>query len=191
MPRSKDSFTQEEINNMVKLHYDGYLNKDIAEIYGTSKTMIARIFHDVEIPSRHPFLTEERKNDIKEYYEKFLSKIKTCKAMHCNYVTLNKIIKEYNLRELSMSDIKRKYIIDDNYFDVIDTPNKAYALGIYYADGNVSKNKNYFSISLQERDKDILDKLNHEFGGDRKLSLVEYNKKNDKWQNQYVLSMSS
>lgn len=50
-----------------------------------------------------------------------------------------------------------------NYFETIDTPNKAYFLGLFHADGSISRRqqtKNYeeiaFKISLQERDKDIL-----------------------------------
>lgn len=50
-----------------------------------------------------------------------------------------------------------KYSLDINYFDVIDTEDKAYFLGFLYADGNVGKNKNTISIVLSEKDLQILE----------------------------------
>lgn len=62
---------------------------------------------------------------------------------------------------------------DENYFEIIDTPQKAYFLGLMYADGYVShskrllgNNKIYIcykmSISLQEQDKSILELFKRE-----------------------------
>lgn len=191
MSRKKDSFTQNEIDKMVELHNDGMLNREIAELYDTSKTMVSRIFKELKIPSRHPVLTENRKIEIKNYYLSCYNKKQTCTEMHCGENTVNSIIKEYGLCEKSLSEIRRKYDVIDNYFDIIDTQNKAYALGLYYADGTVSKNKNYVSISLQERDVNILDKLNNEFGGNRKLTFVKFNDKNSNWSNQYMFTVAS
>lgn len=59
--------------------------------------------------------------------------------------------------------------INDHYFDMIDTPLKAYLLGFIYADGWVCHNeetRNYeFGIELQASDKYILEKINAELGG--------------------------
>ena len=191
MSRRKDSFTQNEIDKMVELHNNGMLNREIAELYDTSTTMISRIFQELKIPSRHPVLTEERKNEIKNYYLSCYNKKQTCIEMHCGEDTINSIIKEYELYEKSMPEIRRKYNVVDNFFDTIDTQNKAYSLGLYYADGTVSKNKNYVSISLQECDVNILNKLNNEFGGNRKLTLVRFNDKNPNWSNQYMFTVAS
>lgn len=177
---------------MIELHNNGLLNREIADMYDTSKTMVSRIFQELNIPSRHPSLTEERKNKIKDYYLSCYNKRQTCKEMHCGECTLNSIINEYGLYEPTMSVIKRKYDIDEDYFDVIDTQNKAYALGLYYADGSVASNGGTLvRLSLQECDKEILDKLNSEFGGNRKLLFIEYHKKNKNWSNQYCLSISN
>jgi hypothetical protein len=57
---------------------------------------------------------------------------------------------------------------NENYFDIIDTPQKAYFLGLMYADGGIwhtDKIGKYgnvlhqyqMSINLQERDKSILE----------------------------------
>ena len=44
MSRSKDSFTDIEINEMIRLHNEGKYNHEIADLFETSKTMVARIF---------------------------------------------------------------------------------------------------------------------------------------------------
>lgn len=191
MLRRKDSFTQNDIDKIIKLHNDGMLNREIAELFESSTTMISRILQESDVPSRHPILTDERKNEIKEYYLSCYNKKETCKVMHCGNETLNEIIKEYNLYEKSLSEIRRKYDVNDEYFDVIDTQNKAYALGLYYSDGTVHKTKNYVTISLQECDVDILYKLNNEFGGNRKLTFIKLNEKNTNWSNQYMFTVSS
>lgn len=60
---------------------------------------------------------------------------------------------------------KRKYSLNENYFDVIDTRNKAYILGFIYADGSVYNN--YFSIIVNQKDKSVLDFIKQElnYGG--------------------------
>ena len=52
---------------------------------------------------------------------------------------------------------ERKYIINDTYFDNIDTEEKAYFLGFLYADGSNDGYRTY--LKLKEEDKEILEKL--------------------------------
>lgn len=58
--------------------------------------------------------------------------------------------------------ISRKYKINDNYFEVINTEDKAYWLGFLYADGTIVKQPNReksytIAITLKETDKYILE----------------------------------
>lgn len=54
----------------------------------------------------------------------------------------------------------RKYKINENFFSVIDTEEKAYALGLIYADGYINKQETQINLTLSEKDVDILKKLN-------------------------------
>lgn len=69
--------------------------------------------------------------------------------------------------------MKRRYKVNDDFFEKIDNKEKAYALGMIYADGNVWRSKEWNScvidISQHERDKDILIKLLDVFESDIKL----------------------
>lgn len=49
----------------------------------------------------------------------------------------------------------RIYNVNENYFNCINSGDKAYMLGFIYADGSI--NKNYLSISLSDKDIEILE----------------------------------
>jgi hypothetical protein len=58
---------------------------------------------------------------------------------------------------ISCADIKRrKYTLNESYFEKIDTAEKAYILGFIYADGNIDKQKRALAIHLKKDDVFIL-----------------------------------
>lgn len=62
----------------------------------------------------------------------------------------------------SLDIIPRKqlpYNIDETFFDTIDAEDKAYFLGYLYADGSIEKNTTKIRMSLNEKDKMILEKF--------------------------------
>lgn len=69
---------------------------------------------------------------------------------------------------------KKNRVINDDYFNQIDTPLKAYFLGYIYADGWICKEEKYstyeFAMELSEIDRYILDMLNDELGGNNLIS---------------------
>lgn len=60
---------------------------------------------------------------------------------------------------VNQSLLQRKYNINEEFFDVIDSESKAYFLGFLYADGTISPSRNTILLSLKENDKIILEKL--------------------------------
>jgi len=83
----------------------------------------------------------------------------------------------------------RKYPLDQTYFDIIDTPDKAYFLGILYADGYNNTKRGAISINLQERDTDILVQLSALIQPSKPLQLVTYH--NSNLSRQYRLTICS
>lgn len=72
-----------------------------------------------------------------------------------------------------------KYSLNENYFENIDSNNKAYVLGFIYADGSVSNR--YLSIGLSAKDVEILYFIKNElnYGGEiynhhKKMNDKEY-----------------
>ena len=74
-----------------------------------------------------------------------------------------------------------KYHFKEDYFDNIDTPNKAYILGILYADGNVDVEKYHrMKLTLWDIDKPLLEDIRKELGMDKPLNLDKANKEKNK-----------
>ena len=57
-----------------------------------------------------------------------------------------KIKEEFNIRKVA--NRKKKFSVNDDYFEKIDTEEKAYWLGFMYADGCIRKNGNYYIIKI-------------------------------------------
>ena len=115
-------------------------------------------------------ISESEYNKIAELYNSGMSSVQIGTEYGCDHKTITKILDKLNIdRDTSRY---RKYSLDINYFDVIDTQDKAYILGLLYADGNVSLNKCTISLSLQESDMEILEKMNICLGYDRPLEIV-------------------
>ena len=68
---------------------------------------------------------------------------------------LSKWIKEKGLK----TKPHNKQFIKSNIFSIINTEEKAYWLGFLYADGNLSKSKNFISLELSIKDKKHLEKF--------------------------------
>lgn len=77
---------------------------------------------------------------------------------------IQRLIKKYNIKTRSVSDRHRKFNIDENYFDVIDTEEKAYFLGFLYADGHNNIKKH--TVNLRIMDEEIIRKLNNLISND-------------------------
>ena len=91
---------------------------------------------------------------------------------------INYLLKKYNIQK-TVSEAKRKYKINEHYFDKIDTSNKAYILGFLYADGYNNRINNTIVLSLNTKDEDILLKIRDELDSDKPLYHHTYINKSD------------
>ena len=79
----------------------------------------------------------------------------------------------------------RKHILDVHYFDSIDTEEKAYFLGLMFADGSVSKNQFY----LKMIDRDIIEKFKTALKTTVPIRVLEHKKRTEC--NSFILEISS
>lgn len=96
-------------------------------------------------------------NNIKKLYLNGLSSPKIAKQYNVNEITICKILKKCNVKP--HGEKPRKYFFNFDFFEKIDTEEKAYFLGLMYSDGCNYKVKSLCSIALAEEDKDILDQF--------------------------------
>jgi intein-encoded DNA endonuclease-like protein len=136
--------------------------------------------------------TQKEINSIIELYNKGLNCSEIAKKYNRNRTTINFLLRRNNIKiRNNKSETRQKYLINQDYFDFINSEQKAYFLGLIYADGTNSLTKNMVRLSLAERDIDILKKLKKEIGTNRPLLFTETSKRNKNWQNTYTLCLSN
>lgn len=77
------------------------------------------------------------------------------------------------LKKVGITLSPQKYKFNENYFNEIDTPNKAYFLGFIYADGCVFPPKNSCAIKLTREDDYILEQFKQELGSTKPLTYTK------------------
>ena len=106
-------------------------------------------------------LTHKEKTELFTKYEsgKYTG-ADLAKEYPISLTAINGLLRRNGYKSKSQSELQRKYPIKENFFDVINTEEKAYFLGLLYADGCNATNRNTVILSLKEDDKEILEKLN-------------------------------
>lgn len=138
------------------------------------------------------YVCPEDKEAIKRLYLSGLSTIEVGEQFNITRKKVAKILDEFGVERRKNGS--RKYNVNEHYFDKIDNQNKAYILGLLYADGCNYKKKQTISLSLEEKDKDILEKIRIEIGSDKPLEYLDYSNKHDfgyTYKNQYRLLVFS
>ena len=74
-------------------------------------------------------------------------------------ITQNTIKKNLTLMGASLIDKRGMWDLNEHFFDVIDTEEKAYWLGFIFADGYVAKDRPTFAMNLQYSDINHMQKL--------------------------------
>lgn len=129
-------------------------------------------------------------------------KVEACSLYETGAHTFTSLARRYDVSPTAMkgllnrrgcvakpfSELKRKYTLDETYFDTIGE-NQAYMLGFLYADGYHNTKRNTVVLSLAEKDKEILEVFSTELKTDKPLQFVKY--KNRRWADQYRLNVCS
>lgn len=123
------------------------------------------------------FLENEEKEIINLYQNKNMSTVKIGEKYGCSHKKIAKVLESYNIPRTGAS--RRRYKINENFFDEIDTQDKAYILGFLYADGCNYKPKQTVSMALQEEDFDILEKIRICMDNEHPLEYLDYSNKHD------------
>lgn len=98
---------------------------------------------------------------IKIYNEEYLngvSMVKLGEKYNVSPAYFSRWFKKLNLKARSNKENSRVYNVNHDYFEVIDTVEKAYWLGFMYADGYITKD-NKIGLTLAEKDKKHIEKF--------------------------------
>lgn len=130
----------------------------------------------------------EIKDDIINMYKDGKSIYRIGKILNTHDMKVGTILRENNV-ELRDKRDNRRYVFNENYFDEINTQEKAYFLGFLYADGCNDKKYNRVTMALEESDGYILEAFRQEINSNKPLNDVVYNtRENNKPQKMIVLN---
>lgn len=177
--------TKQQRNEFVILYQEGKTILEIAQKHDLTWSTVYTILKNRRIP-----VHEE--DEMCEKYLSGNSTVSISKYYGINNHLVSQVLESHGIPRTGVG--RRRYQLNENYFDDIDTPNKAYIFGFLYADGYNSMSKGTISMSLQERDKQILEDIRKEVPSERPLEFIDYSNKHDfgyTYQDQYRLLMFS
>lgn len=184
---------KEQRNYCRKLFIEGKEIKEIASHLELSYQSVYNYVKDLKEPRfTYNSFSEKEKKNIVDMYNAGMSTVKIGKIFNVTNKVIARILDEFGIKRVGHG--RRKYSLDENYFDKIDTPNKAYILGFLFADGSNNPSKSTVSISLQEEDKYILNAMKNEIRSEKELEFIDCSNKHDfgyNYKNQYRLLIFS
>lgn len=123
-------------------------------------------------PATYRFQKQEISEIIHEYTELGLSCREIARKHSRCHIDISRLLKRNNIKILSSLERSKKYTIQENYFEVIDSHKKAYWLGWLMSDGTVLQNGKEIRIKLQARDKSILEEFNKDLNNSKPLKKI-------------------
>ncbi len=147
--------TTEIQERIIALYESGLGRNQIAQKLGLSRRTISVRLSRSGVSMRNPYSAcFDKKQLVGEMYACGVSRRQIARDLCISRPSVSKY-----LRLLGYQTVQAvRYTIDENYFDLIDTADKAYWLGFILADGNIIKYKDgtfVLRVRLQKRD------LNH------------------------------
>ena len=106
--------------------------------------------------------------------------------------TISNILHKYNLpiKKSNFNSKNRKHKLDETYFENINSPNKAYIIGLILADGYVDEKWN--KLVLTSKDKELVEYLQNELKSTHKLGKYKtFDKRTKKCYTRFSLQISS
>lgn len=159
---------------IINKYLSGYsINKLLLEYPTYNRRQINKLFRENQITIRggrkKREWTEQDKKEIEQMIENgaFIKDIS--KKFKCSKETLTIKMEEWGIKLKTKSHINRH--IKQNYFSIIDAPEKAYWLGFLFTDGSVGyiRNSKRIRLQLQEKDLEILERFKEDLGLENKI----------------------
>lgn len=188
-------WTEEEINEVINLYTKEKLSCfTIGQKYNITRGPINKLLLDNNVKLKNRLikedLTREEIDDIKYRYFNTSEQLKSIRESYkMSAATFRRLT---NQAGITTRNKRKPCMVNENYFQAIDTENKAYFLGLLSADGYIidcKKGQYRVGISLQEKDVEILYAMKNDMNFDGKILYRK--KRNKNWQATYSIQISS
>lgn len=150
--------TKEQEEQIINLYTTQNLSYEkTAEMVKCSIYMVRKVLKDAGIKGKRSRKKEFSKEQLDYIFDLYLNQKKSIHdivaIVHSSTETIRRILGDY----IRPTGTPKKYTVNSNYFDNIDTEHKAYWLGVFYADGNITKEGETKSIRFNSIDNNWLD----------------------------------
>lgn len=187
---AKDLFSNEDIHKIIEMYKEDHNIDKIIEVFHTEEHNIRVVLKEFQVDRKYNTFNHEIYNRIVEKYISGLSQYKISYDLLVNDQTIRKELNKRNIQRRSYSENNRRYNRNSHYFDKIDTQNKAYILGLLFADGCNHTDHSAITISLQEEDRYILEFVKSELEYEGPIRFVPLHEKNENYKDQYTLCIN-
>lgn len=183
---SRKKILTSDYEKVVDMYNNGMTQQEIANIYGCSKQIVYKIMKQMRADARPNGFTKEDAERMYKMYQDGMSMSEIADKFDSCRHTIGRTLKRHGFQVDRL-----KYHCNENYFDIIDTHEKAYILGLLWSDGCNDTRLGKIQLQLQEGDMQVLEKINELINNDRPLYFTALNDKNSNWHNTYTLVLKS
>lgn len=183
--------SSEENSKILDMYTNGINIDDIIKQLGVQEKEVRVVLKENSADRKYNTFSIELYDRIVELYKKGNTQDYICEQLLISPTCIVKTLKKRGEHVRTFSENNRKYSLNETYFDNIDTSNKAYILGLLYADGCNHVKHNAVTISLQECDKEILEFVKNELEYEGPLRINKLSEKNSNYKDQYMLSINN
>lgn len=189
--------TKKDLKNnydeIAELYKNGVTLRKIGKKYDIGHASIKSILVDLGIyePNRKVLskdIPECEHQNIIDMYKNGVDILEIAKKYGVGHGLIRKILKYYNI-DIIKKHRTSSYQVNEYYFDKIDNQDKAYTLGLLYADGYNIDKRHLVGIELQERDSYIIEQIRYNMDSNFPIIFKELSNKNPNWKNHKILNI--
>ena len=188
---SMKKILESEYETIVDLYHNGYSQQKIADRYNVSSVTIGSILKKRNVQCARNKISQSEYDNIASLYLSGASAECIAKQYNVCGGTIAKVLDQCEILKRKSGDYSRRYAFNEHYFDEFVSNKQAYILGLLYADGCNYPPQNQIRIELQERDKDILERINVELNNEKPLKFYDKQKYHPTYQNTYAIELCS
>ncbi len=178
---NSNSPSKEEVNKFISLYKAGKNASEIGRELGYSYKTVLNYLEKEGLRETKPNVTSKEIAEINTLYQSGLSSYAIADKLG-----ISKTTALYHIEETRpYGPIPTK--VNSDFFEEIDNQDKAYWLGIMYADGNVSSGDN--SITLSVTDEGMVKAFKQVLASEHNIYTRERSKENPKWKDAYTLTI--
>jgi len=186
-----NNFSQIQKEEIVNAYITGDAIDLIIDRYDSSEHCIREVLKEYSADRRYNYWKPELYERMEFLYKNGRTMESISYDLLISKHSIGKILVKRDIKKRTYSERNRKYYRNSYYFDNINTPNKAYVLGLISSDGNnyIKGSKSAVTLSLQEEDVSILERVKEELEYEGPLKFISLHDKNNNHKNQYALTI--